>query len=391
MSDLSIYFKPLSFEENSENDESSDRLNYHIDYYRDSDFPDWKGANLAIIGVKEYRGSVANKGCSQAPDEVRTYLYKLFKGNYKVNIVDLGNIEPGNTIEDTHFAIGNVVSELLKNRVVPILIGGGQDLTYANYLAYEKLEQTINLVTVDPKFDLGSIDDGLSSESYLGKIILHQPNFLFNYASIGYQTYFVEQKTLDLMEKLFFDAHRLGSFRDNIQQTEPIIRNADIISFDLSAIKSSDSPGNSQSNPNGFTAEDSCQMARYAGMSDKLTSIGFYEYNPRYDEHKISAHLIAQMIWCFIDGYYSRKKDFPVGSKTNYTKYTVSLKSDKDNLVFYKSDKSNRWWMEVPYPPKMQGKYERHHLVPCSYEDYELAAKEDVPDVWWRTYQKLSV
>jgi len=46
--------------------------------------------------------------------------------------------------------------------------------------------------------------------------------------------------------------------------------------------------------------------------------------------------------------------------------------------------------MEVPFPPSNQSKYERHYLVPCNKEDYENAMKNELPDLWWKTYQKLS-
>jgi formiminoglutamase len=32
---------------------------------------------------------------------------------------------------------------------------------------------------------------------------------------------------------------------------------------------------------------------------------------------------------------------------------------------------------------------ERFHLVPCQYDDYKTAVSGDMPDLWWRTYQKL--
>jgi hypothetical protein len=61
----------------------------------------------------------------------------------------------------------------------------------------------------------------------------------------------------------------------------------------------------------------------------------------------------------------------------------------KDEVIFYKSNKSERWWMEVPYPPQAGSKYERHHLVPCDMQDYEQAMKNEIPNLWWKTYQKL--
>ncbi len=353
-------------------------------------FPDTTGIQLAVIGIEEDSRAVNNAGCGKAPDAVRSHLYKLLRGNYAVNIADLGNIAKGHSVEDSYFALSNVLSALITQNIIPIIIGGSNDLAYANYLAYEKLEQTINMVSVDPCFDLGTAESDFDSRSYLGRIILHQPNFLFNFSNIGYQTYFVEQSSVELMEKLNFDLHRLGQARARMEDIEPVIRNADVLSFDLSAVRASDAPGCGNASPNGFYGEEACQIARYAGISDKLSSIGFYEMNPALDPGKQTAHLVAQMIWYFIDGFYNRKKDFPFAEKADYTKFRVFVKDHKHEIVFFKSSKSDRWWMEVPYPPNKRLKYERHHLVPCTYSDYELACKEEMPDRWWQTFLKLS-
>src|SRR5690606_3752835 len=134
----------------------------------------------------------------------------------------------------------------------------------------------------------------------------------FNYSNIGYQTYFVNQESLRVMEKLFFDVHRVGEIAGDITKAEPVIRNANMLSFDISAIRSSDAFGNANAGPNGFFGGEACQLCRYAGMSDKLSSIGFYEFNPVYDQNGQTALLLAQMVWYFIDGFYHRKKDFPL-------------------------------------------------------------------------------
>jgi formiminoglutamase len=358
-------------------------------YTQEESFPSIENINIAIIGVEEDRKAINNEGCGLAADYVRENLYKLFQGNYSTKIVDLGNIKKGNTIEDTYFAVTDVLTQLLKKNIVPIIIGGGQDLTYCNYNAYTKLEQTINIVAVDSCFDIGDGEKELNSQSYLSKIILHKPNILFNYSNIGFQTYFVEQNAIELMDKLYFDTHRLGQVRANIEEVEPIVRNADILSFDVSSIRQSDAPGNGNASPNGFHGEEACQITRYAGLSDKLSSIGFYEINPAFDTNKQTAHLVAQMIWYFIDGYYNRKNDYPIINKSEYTKYRVAIKDHDHEIVFYKSNKSDRWWMDVPYPPNHQIKHERHHMVPCSYSDYQTACNDEMPDQWWQTFQKL--
>lgn len=358
-------------------------------YAEGGEFPSLDGIQLAIIGVEEDRQAVNNEGCGLAADYVREHLYSLYQGNYQAHIADLGTIRKGNTIEDSYFALTDVLGQLLKKGIVPIIIGGSQDLTYCNYLAYLKMEQTINIVGVDAAFDIGDGEKELNSRSYLSKIILHKPNILFNYSNVGYQTYFVEQNAIQLMEKLYFDAHRLGQLRKNMEDVEPIVRNADVLSFDVSSIRSSDAPGNGNASPNGFYGEEACQITRYAGMSDKLTSIGFYEINPAFDTNKQTAHLTAQLIWYFVDGYYNRKQDYPIVDKSEYTKYRVSITNHEHEIVFYKSNKSDRWWMDVPYPVNHQIKFERHHMVPCSYSDYQTACSDELPDKWWQTFQKL--
>jgi formiminoglutamase len=388
--DISIYFQPAY---KPEFKAGKDLLNENIgditDIHNQSGFPDLDGVQVAIIGVLDDRNSNLNKGCGEGPDEVRKYLFSLSKIN-GIRIADLGNIYPGATAEDTWFALSSSIHYLIKKNIFPLIIGGSQDLTYANYLGYEKLEQTVNMVTVDSHLDLGSIEDELSSRSYLGKIILHQPNFLFNYCNISLQSHFADPKTLELIEKLFFDNMRLGELRKDITDAEPLIRNADIFSFDISAVRYADAPGNATGSPNGLFGEEACQLCRYAGMSDKLTSAGFYEFNPKFDRHGQTAHLVAQMIWYMIDGIASRKKDFPVGERSNFTRFRVTAENFDHELVFYKSNKSDRWWMHVPYPPDQRLKFERHHMVPCTYKDYQSASSGEMPDLWWKTYQKLS-
>jgi arginase family enzyme len=240
MNDLSIFFQPLSSDLKSGLQGS--QIGSKIDFHTENNFPDLANVNLAIIGVKESRNAIRNEGCAEAPDYVRTYLYKLYADLSTIKIVDLGNVEKGFEISDTYHAIASICTELIKKNILPIIIGGGQDLTYANYTAYQNLEQTVNLVSIDPTFDLGSINQSIDNSSYLGNIILHQPNYLFNYSNIGYQTYLTDPATIDLMGKLYFDCYRLGFFKHNMEEVEPIVRNADILSFDISAIRMSDAP-----------------------------------------------------------------------------------------------------------------------------------------------------
>ncbi len=391
---LSDFFTPINTQQIvPKSGYFSSQLGSRIQYYTD-DFPSLEKTHIAIIGVQEDRNAIHNTGCALGPDYVRDKLYRLNEGGYKTKIADLGNIRQGASVTDTYVALKTVINELVKKDIIPVILGGGQDLTYAQYMAYETLEQKVDLLVIDSHFDLeddemASTSKETTSASYLNKIFLHEPNFLFNYSNIGYQTYFASQASLRVMDKLFFDVHRLGELSGKIAVTEPVIRNANMISFDIGAIRSADAMGNANATPNGFYGEEACQIARYAGFNDKLSSIGFYEFNPAYDSNGQTATLIAQMVWYFIDGVYNRKKDFPLHPKSQYLIYKTSLMHNEHEVVFVKSKKSDRWWMQVPYPSG-GSKNERFHLVPCQYDDYKTAISGEMPDLWWRTYQKLN-
>ncbi len=384
------YFTPISDEITLTNENDTTLLGNVIrSHTRQKGIPEYEAGSIAIIGVPESRGNVLNEGCCHAADVVRQKLYNLRKGGFDIDICDIGNLIPGETLNDTYVALGHIMSDLIKSNVFPIIIGGSHDLTYGQYLAYTELDQTVNIVAVDSRFDLGMPETPMNSDNYLGKIVLHQPNILFNFSNIAFQSYFVGSQAIEFMDKLFFDTYRVGMVKSNIEECEPIIRNADILSFDIGAIRHADAPGNINASPNGLTGDEACQLVRYAGLSDKLTSIGFYETNVSLDINEVTSHLTAQMIWYFLDGYYHRKKDYPIRNRQSFLKYRVSMKGAEQEIVFYKSKKSEKWWMEVPCSDQFS-RYNSHHIIPCSYKDYLTACEEELPERWWQAFQKLN-
>lgn len=361
-------------------------LGNKIQIYSDEvGFPDLENVKIAIFGVQEDRNSKDNFGCGENLHFIRRKLYDLFPGNWKTEIADLGNVLKGNSVTDTYYAVSEIITDLLKQNIIPVIIGGGQDITYVNYRAYDSLEQTVNVTAVDSRFDLGDLDSDLTSQSYLSKIIMQEPNNLFNYSNVGYQTYFNAQEEIQLLDNLFFDTYRLGKAKQ-LENIEPAFRNADIVSIDMGAVRQSEAPANNNASPNGFYGEEICAIARYAGISDKVSSFGIYEYNSRYDNNHQTANLIAQMIWYFIEGVNFRVKDYPFSGKENYQKFTVILEDD-DPLVFYKSNKTGRWWIEIKI--LSDNKYKRHALIPCTHQDYKEATKQIIPERWYKAMSKM--
>lgn len=348
---------------------------------------DSENIKVALIGVLDQRNSYILSSQHPSVDKVRHSFYSLFmEDDFVGQLIDLGNIKKGATFKDTEYALKETLVFLLKKNILPLVIGGGQSLTYSLFQAFESLEQSVNLLSVDSKIDIGDVDKELNKDNFLGKILVHQPNILLNYCNLGYQTYLTDPKYLSLLGELNFDSLRLGKVRSDFKESEPYIRNADLLSFDMSSLKKSEAPGVNHAGANGFLAEEACQMMRYAGLSDKLSCVGVFDF---HEDNIQTNELIAQMLWYFIDGFCCRKGDFPVATKKDYTKYRVNLTANDKELVFFKSNLSERWWMEVPYPLVSSSRFERHRLIPCSYRDYLEAMKDEIPEKWLHAVGKI--
>ena len=381
MKDISIYFSPVDISGKWHEDQIGAKI-----VANKKSFPEIQKNSCALIYVPEFRGLLENKKLSDYQSKFREAFYELHIGaNWNNNLYDLGDILPGQDLKDTYFALSQVVSELVKLNVIPIVVGGSQDLVLALYTAYEKLEQMINICSVDYALNLGAPEDEVNSDGYLSHLLLKRPCYLFNHANIGLQMPYSNPKELALFEKLYFDVCRLGEFNSDFKKAEPHLRNADIINIDFESIKASETLS-IQGLPNGFYAEQICQIGKYSGISDKVSSFGIFNYK---NYNLVGDQLLAQLMWYFVDGHASRFCDFPLGTKDDYKKFTVFMEESSHELVFFKSNKSSRWWMEVPFPPSNESKYDRHYLVPCNKEDYENAMKNEIPDLWWKTYQKL--
>lgn len=384
--DLTILFTPI--EEPLYQDISSPSSFFRSIHAFTDKMPDYRGAHIAIFGIKEERGAPNNTGTASGPDDIRRKLYQLKRGSAGYRIVDLGNLNVGHDVNESYVRVSEVCRMLLEQNVLPIIIGGSHDLDYGQYLAYETMDKLVSLLNIDAFLDLEEKKEFPENKHHIHKILLHEPNYLFSYTHLAYQSYLIDPQAINVLEKLYFEAFRVGQLRTSLQEIEPVVRNADMIAFDITALRSSDAPGNANAQPFGLTGEEACQICWYAGLNEKLSSIGFYEYNPFHDDnHRKTASVVATMIWYFIEGYYNRKNEQNFRSN-DFMKYSVSMPVEPEVIAFYKSKFSEKWWMEIPYPGG-RIKYARNSIVPCSYSDYQTAVKGEVPDRYISTLAKL--
>ena len=340
---------------------------------------DYSSYDFAIIAVGDNRGF--NKELPVVDlSEIRKEFYQLYPGNWFTRLVDLGDILPGNTLEDTYFLLEQITADLMKNNILPIVLGGSQDLTYALYKGVAKLGNLVNLVSIDSKLHLKA-QENLIADGFMSKIVMEDPVRLFHYTNLGYQTYYNTQEEIDLMHSLYFEGIRLGELVGDISRSEPFLREADIVSLDLSSIKSSDSGRFLPFNPNGFDGREICSLSRYSGLSDRVKIFGVFNYN----NNKSEALLIAQILWYYMEGVNYRTKEHPFTPRDSYTKYIVPVEGVED-FIFYKSDLSDRWWV---HSPKLDDKQKGiQFVIACSYEDYQQTLNQEIPERWWRMLKR---
>lgn len=327
-------------------------------------FPKLNGVSIAIVGVS-----------SQA-DRTRNELYKLNWRFENLKVADLGNLKAGRNEKDRQYALSEALGELLDLGIIAVIIGDGPAYLYGQYKGYRQNPEPVEIVKVSPNIDL---EEGAP----LRQILVEKPNYLFNIDFMATQAYYVSEQTAAVLDKMYFENHRLGELRNNIAETEPILRSAHMLMFDMNAVRASDAPGTALKSPNGLYAEEAARIARYAGISNKLSSAQFFGIDQKSKD--IQTHtLLAQMIWYFIDGVTARFHDHPKVNDSGFLIYRNRLNSTGHEVVFYKSRKSDRWWMEIPHP------YEKKSFfIGCSYKDYEHVNEDEMPDRWWRAYQRL--
>jgi len=348
-----------------------------LTYKGEPDFkiPDF--TKVAIIGVPEDRFSDGS-GEIKSPSVIRKQLYALSAGSQGMTL-DLGNLRTGKTLADTYCGLRDALVELYRQDVVTLLIGGTIDVFYGNYLAMEG--QKVTLSTIAPQLRLPGKNHPLNT------LMFDHAESPAHVCNIGYQSYYVSQEESDYFRDRHFEAYRLGEVREgNLRVSEPVIRDSDLLAISMDAVRYSDAPAASNASPNGFTGEEICRLAFFAGLSHCCRSLGIFDMIPHNDLRDITAKLAAQIAWYFIEGVKRRDPDNPKDHAQNFKKYLIYFDQLHHNLCFYKNIRTERWWMEVPSISNDDDSL----IISCTPEDYTKAAEQEIPDRWWKTYQRIN-
>ena len=374
MQDLQDFLTPISFSEINEDEGYVDgQLGAHIMTQQDEDF-DITAADIIIVGVKETRGNGTFEKENNAADIIRKQLYRLHYWHTDIKMADIGNIEIGAGITDSYAAIRTVLEEIYSYNKTVVIIGGSHDVTLAQYHSYKNINKMLEATCVDAEINLRG-ESNVPAENFLLEMFTGEPNILQHYNHVAFQSYFVHPRMLQTIDKLRFDCYRLGNVQHEIEEMEPVFRNSNMVSFDISAIKYSDAPANKNC-PNGLTGVEACTLTRFAGMSDKLNSFGVYGYIPKNDTNEITARQIAQMLWYFIDCRHKMAQESALDQRQHFNEFHVVF-AEVDTL-FLQSKITGRWWMQMPDTS----------FLACSHKDYLTAGKNEFPERWLRVQER---
>jgi arginase family enzyme len=387
MIDLNDYFNPVSIEgPDFEHLTGMACFPHNIAVHTDNTpVADINKYKIAILGVPDGRNS-PHAGSSNGPDMIRGQLYRLAKIPGRSKIIDLGNMKQGITFNDTLAGLTDILSLLVSENIFPVIIGGSSALVPAIDRALSMNEIKYTLTAVDPRIDFSNERKEADSFNYLNTIINNHKSTFGHYINIGYQTYLNDQQVINRFMKRRSELNRIGDVRQAIYMTEPLFRDSDVAVFDISAVRHSDAPGTYSPSPNGFYGEEICLLSRYAGISDNLRVFGLFDVNPEFDIRSQTSALAAQILWFFLEGFSQKQYETPVLSAINsgrFIKYHVRLKDLEDDMIFIKSNLTDRWWMELTLEK------DQNFYVSCTHEDYLKANRNEVPERWVKTVERM--
>jgi arginase family enzyme len=388
MVDLNDYFNPVSIEAPEFrylNPQAGFPHNIVI-HTDNSPIDDLSKYKIAIFGVPDGRNS-QNTGSMKGPDIIRGELYKLAKIPGKPKIIDLGNMKQGVTFNDTIAGLTDIISSLFSENIFPVIIGGSSALVPAIDKALTRQKTKYTLTAIDARIDFSTEKKEPDSFNYLNSIINNHKSTFYHYINIGYQTYLNDQQVINRFLKRRAELVRIGDVRQAIYLTEPLLRDSDAAIIDISAVRQSDAPGTLTPSSNGFYGEEICLLSRYAGISDKLKVFGLFDVNPEFDNRCQTSGLAAQILWFFLEGFSQKQYETPVLSVKNsgrFIKYHVRVTDLEDDLIFVKSNLTDRWWIEL------RSDKDENLYIACSHEDYLKANRNEVPDRWVNANERMN-
>jgi formiminoglutamase len=268
-----------------------------------------KNINIGLVGYVCDEGVRRNKGrigARKGPKSIRNKLGKLPIHHAYKKIIDFGDVICLDTyLEDCQKALSKTISKLIKHNVLPIAIGGGHDIAYANFNGIKDAiknisKNKIGIINFDAHFDLRAVETAANSGTPFNQIL--SENDTVSYFAIGIQQQSNTKELFEIAEKhkvSYISNFECETFSENLKiQLNAFIKNVDYlyITIDLDGFSSAYAPGVSAPSSLGFTPHFAYKVLAFLFESKKVISCDIAELNPDFDTDEHTASLAAKLI-----------------------------------------------------------------------------------------------
>jgi formimidoylglutamase len=285
-------------------------------------FADAAQADVIIIGCADDTG-VANGGgrvgAAEGPTEIRRWLYRQTTGLSgelaSLQITDLGDVLPGESIEATHQELETTIARIAKSGTVIVFLGGGHDLSYASQAGlFAARPGRGGIVSVSSR--LNAAPSGtITSSTPFRRLYERCGARLASFVAVGAQPQHIAKSHADYVRSKYGRVTTLEELRQAPGVVERMKRelgatagNVDFaaVSLDLGVASAAFAPGVSAPPADGLNAEELTRFCDWAGRNPRVTLLEVVEVAPPYDENGKTARLAALCIWRFFAGIAAR-------------------------------------------------------------------------------------
>ncbi len=279
---------------------------------------DFDSADIVILGCPQDEGVRRNKGragAELAPKAIRDRFYRLTTFNIGKRIFDLGDVQIGRDLEETHETHAAVVSAVLAAGKRLIVLGGGNDISYPNGRAMAETFGSENwiAINIDAHLDVALAEVRNSGTPYrqLLEERLLRPSYFYE---VGYQSHFCSPVYYEYIRSLGVNRISLELLRSrseaDVELKESIklkfVHHSSSLNtffgFDMDAVRAADAPGTSAPSPLGLRAGEFIQLVKYAASLANTRLVEFSEVNPNFDVDGRTARLVAIGMHRFCSG-----------------------------------------------------------------------------------------
>ncbi len=320
---------------------------------------DIKESSIVLLFVSDYRGA---NGDAESQDftGIRREFYKLSQLDFDIPIIDLGDLVSGKTPQDSHYILQEVLSACHQKGAIPVIIGGSNDLAFSLFSALNLHQDNINYTQISNVVSLKQGDE-IHESNFLSKILGAKNFSIKNYHHLGYQKHLNEMDSVKLIKEVQFDIIRLAEMMNATEKTEPYFRKADLVTVNCDAVETFADAFSMNPQVNGLNKREICAYMKEIGLSERLKSVGIFNYNI-YSDSQLNHQLLAQMIWYLVEGI-NIQRSHP--KEKSYETFYVLINDEQ--YAFRREVFSNLWYFGDDE--------DTNNCIPCSRSDFDEAKK----------------